>query len=186
MLQPSFSITPETRRAISMDELINTMNTPRQEFEYTPPAEPREQVPIPGDRSKIDPEAENKFSAETARKAGEQIAELIVTGTAGACSLIGDEKATKYKPSKGEENDLAKVWARVAEYYGWAESNPILQAVIVTGAIVIPPFRDSFADRRMKKIEEEQKRQADEQTRILADMERMREQINSQPPTAHE
>ena len=171
---------PSERRPMSMDELIAQMNSPRQEFEIPVPAEPREPVPIPGDRSKIDPFAEEKVSQETAAAAGRQIAGLVVNGTQALCGLIGGEKSEKYKATASQQRDLADSYAKVAAFYNMSEANPVLAAVILTIVILAPGFKDAFSDRRMKKIEEEQKRQSEEQSRQRAEMEYLREQISKE------
>ncbi len=168
---------PQTdlRAQLSLDELINELNTPRQEFETPEPVEPREPVPIPGDRSKIDPFAAEQVSAETARAAGVQIATLVVNGSQALCGFIGNERSEKYKVSSPQQHDLAESYAKVAAYYNMSETNPVLAAVILTLIILAPPFRDAFSDRRMKKIEEDQKLIEAEQKRQAIEMLRMRE-----------
>jgi len=169
----------DPRSALSLDELINELNTPRQEFQIPEPAD-REPVPIPGDRSKIDPEAAERVSSETAAAAGAQIAGLVVNGSQALCGFIGGEKSEKYKVSAAQQRDLADSYAKVAAYYNMSETNPVLAAVILTLVILAPGFKDAFSDRRMKKLEEEQKRLEQEQKRQALEMIKMREIMDRQ------
>lgn len=179
----------DNRAALSLDELISELNTPRQEFEPAPNAEPRPEIPLPGDRSKIDPEAGEKISAETTAAAGKQIAGLVVNGSQALCGFIGGEKGEKYKVTKSQENDLADSYAKVAAHYNMSETNPIIAAVILSLVILGPGFKDAFSDRRIKKLEEEQKLIQAEQKRQALEMLKMRdfiekEKANVQQPIA--
>jgi len=177
----------DSRPALSYEELISELNTPRQEFEPAPGATDREPVSMPGDRSKIDPNGAEKVSAETAAAAGEMYASWAVNGTAGLCSIIGDEKGDKYKPSKAQEKDLANSYAKVAAYYNISDGNPLVGAIILSTVILGPSFRDALSDRKMKKLEEEQQLIQAEQKRQAIEMKKMRdfiekEKANGQQP----
>ena len=172
--------TTDNRANVSLDELINELNTPRQEFETPPPSEPRHPVPLPGDRSKIDPEAAERVSAETAAAAGAQIAGLVTNGTQALCAFIGGEKSDKYKISAAQQRDLAESYAKVAEHYNMSETNPVLAAVILSLVILGQPLRDAFSDRRIKKVEEEQQRLDQEQKRQALEMLRMRDLLDKE------
>jgi hypothetical protein len=171
--------TPEPRAALSLDELINELNTPRQEFK-TPENSERAPVPLPGDRSKIDSEAAERVSAETASAAGVQIAGLVTNGSQALCGFIGGEKSEKYKISAAQQRDLADSYGKVAAYYNMSETNPVLAAVILSLVILGPQFREAFSDRRIKKLEEDNKRIEAEQKRQALEMLRMREIIDQE------
>jgi len=177
----------DSRPALSYEELISELNTPRQEFEPAPGATDREPVSMPGDRSKIDPNGAEKVSAETAAAAGKQIAGLVVNGSQALCGFIGGEKGEKYKVTKAQESDLAESYAKVAAHYNMSETNPMIAAVILSLVILGPGFKDAFSDRRIKKLEEEQQLIQAEQKRQAIEMQKMRdfiekEKANGQQP----
>ena len=185
---------PAGNRNISLDDLMNEMSIDRQEFET--PGSYMEPVPMPGDRDKIDPEAGEKVSAETARAAGEQIANLVTNGSGAICGFIGSEKAEKYKVSAAQERDLSASYAKVAAHYNIQGTNPIFAAILLTIIILAPYFKTAFKDReKIKELEEEQATQAAEQRsqrsaqiQLAADMAKIQEELKQRKETtpAHE
>lgn len=167
--------TEETKNKLSLDELIADMSHDRQHFDQPE----RPEVPLPGDREKIDPEAGEKLSWETARTIGEEWASYAVNGTKGGCALISGEKAEKYSTPKPQEAELAKSYAKVAAHYNIAPANPIWNAAFLSLIILGPQFRTALQDKRLKEIEQEQQRQAEEQQRQAEEQRRQMEELNA-------
>lgn len=165
--------TPDSR--LSLDDLIAQNNVDKEEFE-TQPETRRDPVPMPGVPKVLTAEEQAKVSAETAAAAGEQIAGLVDNGARALCGMIGQEKDDKYRISSGQRHDLADSYGRVAEHYGFSGANPVFEAILLTFIIFTPKFRDAFQDRKIKRIEAEQQRQADEIRRQQLEINRLKAQ----------
>lgn len=163
---------------MSLDELIAELAGEKIEYQQEPI-----EVPMPGPVPGVNYDEKHKeMTRETAEAAGKQIAGLVVSGSEMLCGFIGKEKASKYSITAGQRRDLSEAYAEVAEYYGMGTTNPVFNAIMLTIIILSVPFKEAFSDRRVKKIEEEQQRQADElrrqneELRMLAERQKIYEE----------
>ncbi|MBV5346804.1 hypothetical protein JZU46_01080 [bacterium] len=165
-------------RRLSMDELLQEMENPRQQFDNPGSdfAPPPPQIPMPGDPIRAAENAEIKTD-ETFRAAGESFASMACSGTAGLCSFIGDEKASKYRIPAAQEGDLAKSYTKVARHYNMASTNPVFEAALLTLVILGPSFKDAFSDKRIKALEKEQKEAEVRQRNFQIELEQQRIRI---------
>lgn len=151
-------------REMDIDELIGNLNEPK--LEYDRPS--FDDVKIPNDNQvrQENIERAEELSRETAQEVGREFANLTINAVTGICSFVGQEPAKKYEIPASQKKDLSEAYARVAERYNMQATNPIVTAVILTIVVFSVPIRTALQDRKLKKIEAEQKRQADELQRM--------------------
>lgn len=188
MNYPKFD-TPADDSRVNLDDLIQTLNVEKDQI-GDPDAGFQEPVPMPGVKKILTPEEEAKISRETAMAAGEQIATLVDNGSRTLCGFIGGQKDDKYRMSAGQRRDLSESYTRMAMHYGFSGANPLVESLLLTVIILGPKFREAFSDRKMKRIIEEQERQALEQEKMRADIQKLQsmaeiqklnQEVNGQP-----
>lgn len=155
---------------VTLDDFIKNMSIDKDETGFNTNLEIRSPVPMPGRERILTPEEQAKLSEDTAAAAGDQLAGLVDNGTRALCGIIGSEKDDKYRISAGQRRDLADSYGRIAKHYGFSGANPLIEGILLTFIILAPKFKEAFSDRKMKKIEEEQQRQADEQRKMAAEI----------------
>ncbi|MDD3739148.1 MAG: hypothetical protein PHP31_07640 [Lentimicrobiaceae bacterium] len=149
---------------ISLQDMLGDMDNPK--IEYDRPT--FEDVRIPNDeltRLENEQRAE-ELSKETAQEVGKSFADLATNAVTSVCSFIGQEPTERYKIRADQKKDLEKAYTKVAEHYNLKESNPVVTAIILTIIVFAVPIKTALTDRKLKKIEAEQKRQADELAQI--------------------
>ena len=170
---------PAFNSRLSFEDMLDKMNVDKQEFEQPEGFASREPVPMPGVRKILTPEEEANISLDSANEAGEQLAGLVANGSGTLCSMIGGEYTSKYSISASKRNDLKKSYSRVALHYGFGGANPLFEAVLLTLIILFPLFKSAFEDRKIKKVREEQERQAQEQIRLKARQNQMQAELEA-------
>jgi len=158
---------------ISLDDFISKMSIDKDEIGPPPGSEttaPRPIVPMPGVPKILSEEEQQQLSEDTAAAAGDQLAGLVDNGSRALCGIIGGNKDDKYRISAGQRRDLSDSYGRIAKHYGFSGANPLIEGILLTFIILAPKFKEAFGDRKMKKLEEEQQRQAEEQRRMSAEI----------------
>ena len=160
----------------NLDEIMQELNIEKQKFD--PPAPP------PGSTSGEASAAPGSFnfepepmSREEAERAGERAAILADS----LLSVVGmtiakEERSDKYKASPGELQDLSKAWGDVSEHYSF-KVNPLLNITLLNMMIYGPKMMQAANDRKLKKIQEEQARQALIQEEQARQLKQMREEL---------
>jgi len=155
----------------NLDDMMQELNIEKQKFDPPAPAPGAPTEPGEGARQynfEVEP-----MSREEAERAGERAAILADS----LLSVVGmtiakEEKTDKYKATEGELRDLSKAWGDVSEHYSF-KVNPLLNIGLLNVMIYGPKIMQATNDRKIKNLQEEQKRQAiiqEEQARLLKEM----------------
>ena len=151
---PSAAPEPPKPSSISVDDLLQQLNVPKQVFDPAPGAQPANPEPafIPGQPLPGIGEATAPIDPERARRAGLRAAKMANGVLSVTAALIAKENNTdKYGAEKGEIDDLAEAWADVSTEYEFT-INPWISVGLLTISVYMPKFLQAMEDRKVNQL----------------------------------
>ena len=141
----------------NLDNLIEELNTPKEQIQRSQPAMAPGQTAFPGSEQSefIDSPTVEPIPAEIAALSGKAIAGTIDTVLSTGFSLYAQApSAAKYEASEKQIEKLNQAWAAVAQRYNYkVEDSPWFNVILLMVAVYFPIWKEAQKDHRFIEME---------------------------------